>query len=261
MARLFTRGTPGKLCLVFIAVAAACSRASPQAVSVRMREGFSHGYCLLRDSAGKTIASGEDTQIVRGKRIESRLVLRFTDGSIDDDVTVAEQGKEFRLISDHHVQKGPSFPEAVDVSIDTAAQRVNFVKDGTKESKSEHMDLPNGLSNGIFFLLIRNIKMADTEIDLPYLAVSSKPRLIRLAISRDGIDRYRVGALSYKAIRYVVKIHLGGLSGAIAPAIGKDPGDFHIWMSTGAVPTVLRADGPLFEGGPVWSLQLASPSW
>jgi hypothetical protein len=226
-----------------------------------MREGFSHGYLVLRDSAGKAIASGEDIQNVHGNKIRSTLVFRFEDGSIDDEVTVAEQGQTFRLISDHHIQKGPSFPKALDVSIDTEAQRVDFVKDGTKEKRSEHMDMPAGLCNGIFFTIFRNLKISGPPVELPYLAVSSQPRLVTLAISSDGIDRYRVGGVSYKARRYIVKIRLGGISGAIAPAIGKDPGDFHIWMSTGAVPTVLRADGPLFDGGPVWSLLLASPSW
>jgi hypothetical protein len=237
-----------------------CS-SSAQAVSVRMHEGPSHGYIALRDAKGKIIASGEDIQNVHGQRIESRLVLHFNDGSIDDDTSIAEQGEVFRLISNHHIQKGPSFPQTLDVLIDTAAQQVNFVKDGTKETKSEHMDLPVGLSNGIFFTVIRNLKITGSEVEVPYLAVSSKPRLITLAISLDGTDRYRVAGASYKAMRYLVKIKLGGLSGAIAPAIGKDPGNFHIWVSSGPVPTVLRADGPLFDGGPVWSLQLASPTW
>jgi hypothetical protein len=232
-----------------------------QAVNVRMREGFSHGYVALRDSKGKIIASGEDIQKVHGQRIESRLVFRFKDGSIDDDVSVAEQGKVFRLISDHHIQKGPSFPESLDVSIDTAAQQVTFVKDGTKETKSQRMDLPANLSNGVFFTVLRNLKISDSQADIPYLAVSSKPRLVTLAISLDGTDQYRVADASYKAMRYLVKIKLGGLSSAIAPVIGRDPGNFHIWVSTGPIPTVLRADGPLFDGGPVWSIQLASPTW
>jgi hypothetical protein len=243
-----------------LAVLSGANTASAQAVSVRMREGFSHGYIALRDAKGEIIASGEDIQSVHGQRIESRLVLHFKDGSIDDDVSVAEQGKVFRLINDHHIQKGPSFPQALDVSIDTAAEQVSFVKDGTKETKSEHMDLPVGLANGILFTVLRNLKIG-SEAEVPYLAVSSKPRIVTLAISPDGTDRYRVAGISYKASRYLVKIKLGGVSGAIAPVIGKDPGNFHIWVSSGSVTTVLRADGPLFDGGPVWSLQLATPAW
>ncbi len=230
-------------------------------VNVRIHEGFSHGYVVLRDSTGKIIASGEDIQTVHGRRIESRLVFHFKDGSIDDDVTVATQERQFHLVSDHHIQKGPSFPAAMDMSIDTAAQQVRYVKDGGKEDQSEHMDLPIGLSNGIFFTLIRNLKITTSEIEIPYLALASKPRLIKLAISHEGTDSFSIGGSTHKADRYLVKVKLGGISGAVAPLVGKQPADFRVWVSAGVSPTVLRADGPLFDGGPVWSMQLASPAW
>jgi hypothetical protein len=212
-------GFLGIHCLGFwmVAVLFGPNTVSAQAVGVQMREGFSHGYIALRDAKGKIIASGEDIQNVHGRQIESRLVLRFKDGSIDDDVSVAEQGEVFKLISDHHIQKGPSFPETLNVSIDTTAQQVSFVKDGTKETTTEHMDLPVNLSNGIFFTVLRNLKISGSEAEIPYLAVSSKPRLVTLAISVDGTDHYRVAGASYKAMRYLVKIKLGGMSGAIAP--------------------------------------------
>jgi hypothetical protein len=84
------------------------SNAEP--IRVRFGQGSSHGYLALRTIDGKLIATGESTQVVQGDRVTSRLVFIFRDGSIDDDLTIFTQRDVFRLISDHHVQHGPSFP-------------------------------------------------------------------------------------------------------------------------------------------------------
>ena len=35
----------------------------------------------------------------------------------------------------------------------------------------------------------------------------------------------------------------------------------HVWVAERGVPTIVRVDGALYTGGPVWSIQLASPVW
>ena len=47
----------------------------------------------------------------------------------------------------------------------------------------------------------------------------------------------------------------------IAPMIGKQPPDYHVWVSKSSVPAILRIDGAFYTDGPIWSAQLASPSW
>ncbi|AXC16174.1 hypothetical protein ACPOL_6970 (plasmid) [Acidisarcina polymorpha] len=108
---------------------------------------------------------------------------------------------------------------------------------------------------------MRNLPPDGPEIDVPYLAVSSKPRLVTLTILPDGEDEFKVGALAHKTRKYVIKVKLGGLTGAVAPLIGQEPPEFHVWVTRGTVPTVIRVDGPLYEGGPVWSSELASAVW
>ena len=39
----------------------------------------------------------------------ARLVFRFKDGSLSDETAVYSQRGRFRLLTDHVVQKGPSF--------------------------------------------------------------------------------------------------------------------------------------------------------
>lgn len=73
----------------------------------RFSQGSQHGFLALRTQDGKRIATGDVTQSVKGDVVTSRIIFRFRDGSTDDDLTSFSQQGVFRLISDHHVQKGP----------------------------------------------------------------------------------------------------------------------------------------------------------
>jgi hypothetical protein len=250
----------------FIAFAAIAILGQPgcvcaQDIAVRVREGFAHGFLVLRNTEGAILASGEVTQLPHGNRITARLVFRFKDGSIDDETTIFSQGHTFHLISDRHIQKGPSFPHPYDASIDTVSQHVTVRDEKNAEPKTEFMELPPSLSNGLVLTLIRNLRPDASETEIPYLAISSKPRLVKLAIAPEGEDHFRISGFSHQATRYVIRIKLGGVAGIVAPAIGKQPADSHVWVTHGTVPTVVRVDAPTFTGGPVWSIQLASPIW
>jgi hypothetical protein len=43
--------------------------------------------------------------------------------------------------------------------------------------------------------------------------------------------------------------------------VGKQPPDLHVWIAEGGVPTIVRVDAALYNGGPIWSIQLAGPVW
>jgi hypothetical protein len=64
-----------------------------------------------------------------------------------------------------------------------------------------------------------------------------------------------------KAMRFVLKIELGGVAGVIAPLIGKAPPEIQIWIIGGIAPAFVREEGPLYQGGPVWTIELTSPTW
>ena len=91
---------------------------SAEPIPVRHVQGSSHGFVALKTLDGVTIATGESTQTVRRGQVTSRLIFHFKDGSVDDDVTVFTQQGVVRLISDHHIQHGPSFPKPIDFLID-----------------------------------------------------------------------------------------------------------------------------------------------
>ena len=77
---------------------------------VRYPEGVTHGFLRLRGPDGAILADGDMTQSRRGARVTSRLTFRFRDGSTYQDTTVFLEQRTFKLLTDHVVQRGPSFP-------------------------------------------------------------------------------------------------------------------------------------------------------
>src|SRR5438045_8742357 len=109
-----------RLLAVLLACAAPFQTLSLTAEQVRLRhmEGLMHGFLALRTLDGKRLADGEMTQIAEGDRVTSRLIFRFKDGSVYDDTTIFSQRGTFRVLSDHLVQRGPSFNQPMQSSID-----------------------------------------------------------------------------------------------------------------------------------------------
>src|SRR5277367_3590017 len=89
-------------------------------ISVRHIQSPMHRFMLARSEAGKTIANGEFSQVVQGDEVTMRLTYHFVDGSIDDETTTYRQQGTFRLVRNHHVQKGPFFVKSVDFTVEAA---------------------------------------------------------------------------------------------------------------------------------------------
>jgi hypothetical protein len=227
-------------------------------IPVRYKQGSSHGFAALKSLDGVTIATGESTQTVSRGIVTSRLVFRFKDGSIDDDVTVFSQTSVFHLISDHHIQHGPSFPKPIDFVIDMRSGDLTFkAEDGTVSK--EHMDLPPDVSNGLPPNLLLNILPSTPETKIAYIAPGKKPRLVHISIKPTGTLPFRVGAFRRNATDFTLHVELGGVTGVVAPIIGKQPADYHIWLQSGIPPAFVREEGPLYEGGPIWRIEQISP--
>ena len=232
-------------------------------VAVRYPEGSVHGYLALRDLNGKLLAAGDLIQTIHGAQLTSRLVYHFKDGSIDDDTAVFTQNGHFRLVRDHHIQKGPIFPKPTDVMINASTGEVTIrgTEDGKLKVESSHMDLPDDLSNGILLDLAKNISAQTPETKITYLAVTSKPKIVHLTFTPDGIDTFRSAGLRNKAQKFKIHVELGGLTGVIAPMIGKEPADSEVWVGAGQVPAFIKSESPLFLGGPQLRTELIGPVW
>jgi hypothetical protein len=234
-------------------------------VHVRHKEGLMHGFLALRTLDGKRLADGEMTQIAEGDRVTSRLIFRFKDGSVYDDTTIFSQRGAFRLLSDHLVQRGPSFDQPMETSVDTASGQITVRykgkdKDGKEKTLKERHDLPSDLANGLLFTLVKHLQPNVPQTTLSMVAATPKPRVVKLEILPEGEKAIASGNTKHETVRYVVKVKIGGIAGLVAPLLGKQPPDTHVWVLTGDAPAFVKLEGPLYAGGPIWRIELATPA-
>jgi hypothetical protein len=149
------------------------------------------------------------------------------------------------------------------MTIDARSQTVSMraLSKPGQDAKTEHMDIPPDTSNGLLFNLIKNLQSTAPEVEVSYVAASSKPRMVKLAITIEKQGQFTVAGRRINAAVWCVKAELGGLTGIVAPMIGKQPPDTHVWVAEDGVPEIVRVDTSLYVGGPVWSIQLAGPVW
>ena len=227
-------------------------------------EGLIRGFLVLRTLDGETLADGDVSQIARGERVTSRLVFHFKDGSQYEDTAVFSQRRSIRLLSDHVIQKGPVFPHPMDVSLNGSTGQVNIRHtddDGKEKSINDQLKLPPDIVNGLTLVLLKNLPPDAQKTTWSMLAATPKPRMVKLVVTPNGDDPFTVGGTTYKATHYVVKIDIGGVAGLVAPIVGKQPPDINVWILHNEAPVFVKMDGPLYAGGPVWRIELASPAW
>jgi hypothetical protein len=176
---------------------------------------------------------------------------------------VFTQRGTFRLVSNHVVQKGPSFPQPLEMSIDGATGQVTvrYTDDGKPKVESEKLELPPDLANGIQLTLLKNVNPHALPKELSMVVPTPKPRLVKLQLSTAADAPFSTGGASRKATHFVVKVDIGGLAGLIAPLVGKQPEDSHVWVLGGEAPAFVKSEGPMFLGGPIWRIELVSPVW
>jgi hypothetical protein len=234
-----------------------------ESVAVRHTEGLVRGFLVLRSLDGVLVANGDLIQSARGEVVTSRLVFHFKDGSLQEETAVYSERGRFQLLSDHFIQRGPSFPHPLEVSIDAKSGRVTIRhrEDGKDKLIEERMPLPSDLANGMTLTLLKNIASDAPSTTVSMLFATPRPRLVKLVITRAGDESFSVGTASHKAARFNVKVEIGGLAGLIAPLIGKQPHETSVWILGGEAPAFVKSEGPFYQGGPIWRIELASPVW
>jgi hypothetical protein len=233
-------------------------------VAVRQVEGEVHGFLVLRTLDGTIIADGDMTQVSHGREVTSRLVFHFKDGSVQDETAIFSQNGYFRLLSDRLVQKGPAFKRPLNLSINGATGSVTVIyrEDGGKDKTvTSHLDLPPDLANGMVPILLKNLAPGMQSATASMIVATPKPLLVKLAIAAEGEDSFSTAGAIHNATRYVIKVDIGGVRGVVAPLVGKQPPDTHVWILGGSYPAFVKSEGPTFEGGPIWRIELTSPVW
>jgi hypothetical protein len=238
-----------------------CLPAFSDPIAVRHVQGYLHGFLVLKDSNQKVLAAGDVIQTPAADRLNTDFRLRFHDGSLYEETSVFSQRHVYRLLTYKQVEKGPAFKKPMTVSIDTASGNVDIhaVEGGKDKTIVKRLALPPDLANGIITTVLNDID-PKTETTLSMLVFAPEPRVVKLRISSVGQDSFSIGGFENRANHYVVNIDIGGVTGVVAKVAGKQPPPINMWVAAGA-PVFVRSDGPLYEDGPIWRIELASPSW
>jgi hypothetical protein len=234
-------------------------------VSVRFKEGLVHGFLAISSLDGTRLGHGDLIQTVQGDVVTGRLVFHFADGSLHDETTTFSQRQRFRLIRDHLVQRGPSFPHPLEMTIDGESGTVTVKQQdehGKEKSDVSHFNIPPDLANGALLItMLKNVAAASPPQRLSMIVATPKPRLVKLEVSKGAPAKFSAGRAPHAAIDYVLHVNIGGISGLLAPLVGKQPPDFHVWILGGEAPAFVKTEQPFYAGGPVWRVELVAPAW
>lgn len=234
------------------------ARAAP--VEVRFLEGVTRGFLVLRSTTGQMVAHGALLQTAHPDRVDSRMTFRFKDGSLYDETVVFSQQHVFTLLSYHLVQRGPSFPEPMDVSLDRKQGRyqVKSMEKGREKTSTGTIELPPDVYNGMTTLILKNLTRGSSE-RVHYVAFTPTPRLIKLDLVPVGEQKLRIGEEEASGTRFAIRPKLGMVMGVVAALLGKTPADYECVMWTKDLPAFVRCDGPLRLKGPVYRIELTNP--
>jgi hypothetical protein len=136
---------------------------------------------------------------------------------------------------------------------------VKTTKRGKEKTTTQHLDIPADAANGLLMTLAKNLDPSAAETTLSFVAVSEKPRIVKFESKSRARRTFRVGLLTHHAQHYVIKTEIQGVAGVIAPVIGKQPPEIHIWIVKSGAPLFLKFEGPLSQDGPVWRIEGISP--
>jgi hypothetical protein len=254
----------GNSCIAAFLVIMLGTAAPAERISVRHIQSPMHRFMVARSEAGKIIANGEFSQVVQGDEVTMRLTYHFVDGSIDDETTTYRQQGTFRLVRNHHIQKGPFFVKPIDFTVEAAtgiATSRTADKNGKIHVESRHIYLPDDLANGFVGTLLLNLPQNVAPFRVGMLAPVAGGRLIQLLISSEGEQPFHTSGQTLKAAVFRIHPELGGIVGVIARLIGLQPKDVMVWVLEGQEPAVMRIVGQLGGYGPLVSSDLEGISF
>jgi hypothetical protein len=244
--------------LTSLAIALVCAAlsipraADAETVRVMFQEGVTRAFPVVRTLTGQKLAQGDLVQVARGDVVDSRMTFRFTDGSLYDEHVVFSQAGVFTLLRYRLVQRGPSFPETLDASIDGERYEVRYRADeeSPEQLLTGRFALPPDAYNGMLSLVLKNLPASVSAI-VQVVAFTPKPRLVKLQLLPLGDDPVLVSDSPMRVIRWAIRPQLG----LFASLLVADVPDAHCWILPGEAPAFLKAEGPLYFQGPIWRIE------
>lgn len=235
------------------------SHAAPAGVQVRFTEGMVHGFLELKTASGDLLAHGDLLQVPKNGGIESRMTFHFANSVFDESVTFT-QHDVFAMQNYHLVQSGPAFAEDLEVVMARSGAYLVTTKshkDGKEKKYTGTLVLPADTYNGMVITIAKNITAPET---VHIVGFTPEPRVIQLELAPADTEHVLLGTHAEPARHIVLKPKLGTLLRFFANLKGEAPPDSHVWIVTDQVPAFVRFEGPMYTG-PVWRINLTSPSW
>ena len=230
-------------------------------VRVMFQEGVTRAFPVVRSLTGEKLAHGDLIQVARGDVVESRMTFRFADGSLHDEHVVFSQAGVFSLLRYRIVQRGPSFPETLDASIDREREVYEVHYRADEESPEQRLTgrftLPADAYNGMLSLLLKNLSGRESGLSgresaiVQVVAFTPKPRLVKIQLLPLADDPVLVSDAPRRARRWAIRPQLG----LFASLLIADIPDAHCWILPGEAPAFLKAEGPLYFQGPIWRIE------
>src|SRR6266571_4131069 len=128
------------------------SELNAERIPVRHIEGVTLGFLVLRNPDGEALAHGDWKQVAKPDgSVTDDLRFQFKNGSLYEEITKFTQRGKFRLVSDHVVQRGPSFKQQSEswIDVETGQVTVRTDENGKEKTTTKHLDLPEDVSNGL----------------------------------------------------------------------------------------------------------------
>jgi hypothetical protein len=244
---------------LLVATLVCASALGPQAieaepVAVLFQEGVTRAFPVVRSLTGETLARGDLVQVARGSRVDSRMTFRFLDGSFYDEHVVFSQDGAFSLLRYRLVQRGPSFPETLEASIDRDTERYEVRYRGDADSPEEilsgRLSLPPDAYNGMLSLLLKNLPRREA-VTVQVVAFTPRPRLVKIQLLPVSEDTVLISDTPSRVTRWALRPQLG----LFASMLISDIPDAHCWILPGDAPAFLKAEGPLYFQGPTWRIE------
>lgn len=221
---------------------------------VMFQEGVTRAFPVVRSLAGQKLAQGDLVQVARGDLVDSRMTFRFSDGSLHDEHVVFSQDGVFNLVRYRIVQRGPSFPETLEASLDRATGRYEVRYRADDDSPEQILNgqfaMPPDAYNGMLSMLLKNLPSGETAI-VQIVVFTPKPRLVKIQLLPISEDPVLVSDSPMQVTRWAIRPQLG----LFASLLVTDIPDVQCWIIPGEAPAFLKAEGPMYFQGPIWRIE------
>jgi hypothetical protein len=130
-----------------------------------------------------------------------------------DTPSFSEDQVYVKYLSDHLVQRGPSFKQEMEISVEASTGQITIrykAKNGKEKVLKEQHELPPDVANGLLFTLVKHIQPKVPQTTVSMVATTPKPRVVKLEILPDGEKAIASGNTKHETVCYVVKVKIGG---------------------------------------------------